>query len=344
MKTLEAAPQPPGHRATPEQAPSTSLALLAYRLDIQARAQAWADMDDPELRRRATEAARDMDVEALWSLTEANLLLNGLSGAKVSHHTIRAYRKGLDVFLGYAQQVGLQLLRPRPNHGVAYARWLEAQGYNTSTVRVRLAAARKLFAALRWAGATDATPFADVRPAPDPVPRTEKRKPYSETEVEELVRAGDLEEKVILLLGAHAGLRVSEIAGLQRVDVHLDGEHPYLMVTGKHQKRQGVPLSRTLAKALSLWLSATPDLGPRVLSAGSVDYVQGRVKAVCERTGVPYSRRQVHGLRHSAGTRIYSDTSDLLAVRDHLRHADITSSEIYVEYARKTKAPAVKSW
>ncbi|GAA5502700.1 tyrosine recombinase XerC [Deinococcus xinjiangensis] len=318
--------------------------MMVYRLDLQARAQAWADMDVPEMRRRATEAARDMDVESLWSLTEAHLLLNGLSGAKVSRHTIRAYRKGLETFLEYARMVGLQLLRPRPNHGVAYARWLEAKGYNTSTVRVRLAASRKLFAALRWAGATDATPFADVRPAPDPVPRTEKRKPYSDVEVEELVRASDLEEKVILLLGAHAGLRVSEIAGLQRLDVHLDGEQPYLMVTGKRQKRQGVPLSRTLAKALYAWLNATPNLQGRVLSSGSVDYVQNRVKAVCERTGIPYSRRQVHGLRHSAGTRIYSDTADLLAVRDHLRHADITSSEIYVEYSRKMKTSPVKAW
>lgn len=323
---------------------SNSLEIMAYRLDIQARAQAWADMDVPELRRRATEAARDMDVESLWSLTEANLLLNGLSGAKVSCHTIRAYRKGLDTFLEYAQQIGLQLLRPRPNHGVAYARWLEAKGYNTSTVRVRLAAARQLFSALRWSGATDATPFADVRPAPDPVPRTEKRKPYTNSEIEELVRAGDLEEKVILLLGAHAGLRVSEIAGLQRADVHLDGEQPHLVVTGKRQKRQAVPLSRTLTKALATWLVATPQIGPQVLSAGSVDYIQGRVKAVCERTGISYSHCQVHGLRHSAGTRIYSDTTDLLAVRDHLRHASIVSSEIYVEYSRKMKDSPVKGW
>ncbi|GGL89852.1 hypothetical protein GCM10010840_29880 [Deinococcus aerolatus] len=72
--------------------------------------------------------------------------------------------------------------------------------------------------------------------------------------------------------------------------------------------------------------------------------VQGRVKAVCGRSGVPSSRRQVHGLRHSAGTRIYADTGDLLAVRDHLRHADIISFEIHVEYARKMKDRPVKGW
>jgi integrase/recombinase XerC len=324
--------------------PATSTELLRYRLNLQTRAQGWADLDPAELRRRATVAARDLDAGALWDLTEAHLLLNGLAGARVSPHTLRAYRKGLTVFLTYATGVGVQLLRPRPNHGVAYVRWLEAQGFRTSSVRVRLAAARKLFAALRWAGAGDSTPFADVRPAPDPVARTEKRRPYSDSEVLTLLRHADLEEQVILLLGAHAGLRVSEIAGLQRSDLQLDGEQPYLMVTGKRQKRQSVPLSRTLQAALGVWLAATPGLTARVISGGSSDYVQDRVRSVCARAGVAYTRRQVHGLRHSAGTRMYSETQDLLAVRDHLRHADITSSEIYVEYARKLKDSAASRW
>ena len=251
------------------------LEMMVYRLDLQSNAQTWAAQDEGEIRRRAVTAARDMNVAALWDLLEANLILNGLVGAKVSPHTLRAYRKGLSTFLEFAQTAGVQLLRPRPNHGAAYARWLEGQGYNTSTVRVRLAAARKLFAALRWAGATDATPFADVRPAPDPVPRTEKRKPYTQGEVETLLRRADLEEKVILLLGAHAGLRVSEIAGLRRADIHLQGEHPHLMVTGKRQKRQGVPLSQSLQQVLQAWLAGTPQLTTYVIGGQSSDYVQG---------------------------------------------------------------------
>lgn len=246
---------------------------LAYRMNLQARAQAWADLDLAQMRRRAVEAARDMDEAGLWSLTEAHLLLNGLAGAKVSAHTIRAYRKSVRTFLEYAREAGVQLLRPRPHHGAAFVRWLESKGLNTSTVRVGLAAGRKLFVAIRWAGATDATPSADVRPAPDPVARTEERRPYTTSEIDTLVRVGDLEEKVIVLPGAHAGLRVSEIAGLQRADLHLETSPPYLTVVGKRQKRQSVLLSRSLHLALMRWLAATPTLGPRVLSGGNSDYV-----------------------------------------------------------------------
>lgn len=342
--TTGSLPLPVLRRSLPSPSSEGGTTQLAYRMDLQARAQGWADLEAAEMRRKAVEAARDLDEIELWSLTEAHLVLNGLAGAKVSTHTVRAYQRGLQVFLQYAQDAGVQLLRPRPNHGVAYVRWLEAQGHSTSTVRVRLAAARKCFAALRWAGATDSTPFADVRPAQDPVPRTEKRKPYSDGDLDILLRAADMEERVILLLGAHAGLRVSEIVGLRRADVHLDAQPPYLMVTGKRQRRQAVPLSRSLTQALRTWLAATPQIRPRVLSASSSDYVQIHLKSLCEKVGVTYSRRQVHGLRHSAGTRVYAETGDILAVRDHLRHADITSSEIYVEYARQDQASVVGDW
>ena len=332
------------HRQTLLPELSSSLAIMAYSLSSQSTAQAYAGLNEAELKRRGTEAARDMNEEALWELVQANLILNGLSGARVSPHTLRAYRKGLGTFLNFARIAGVQLLRPRPNHGAAYVRWLESRGSTTSTVRVRLAAARKLFAALRWAGVTDAAPFTDVRPAPDPVPKTEKRRPYTNAEIEQMLGGSDAEERVILLLGAHAGLRVSEIARLQRADVHLESQPPYLVITGKRQKRQSVPLSTSLGQALRHWISATPQIGPQVITSTSSQYVQARVKAICKRTGIPYARRHVHGLRHSAGTRIYSDTGDLLAVRDHLRHADITSSEIYVEYARKLEESPVTDW
>jgi len=228
----------------------SSLELMVYRLNIQARAQTWADLEPAELRRRAVEAARDGDMQALWDMTEAYVLLQGLAGARVSEHTLRAYRTGVALFTEYARPAGVQLLRPRPNHGVAYARWLEAKGLSTSSVRVRLAAACSLYAALRWAGATDAVPFADVRPGRDPVVRTEKRKPYSPDDLTQLLAHAHPEEAVMVLLGAHAGLRSSEIAGLPRTDLHLDEPEPFLVVTGKRQKRQSVPLSGTLTLAL----------------------------------------------------------------------------------------------
>jgi len=56
-----------------------------------------------------------------------------------------------------------------------------------------------------------------------------------------------------------------------------------------------------------------------------------RLKALCERTGVRYEGREVHGLRHTAGTLMYARTKNLRAVAQHLRHAQLDTAAIYAE-------------
>jgi len=59
------------------------------------RTRDLATMSEDELRRFASEAARDRDGAALWSLTEAHLTLHGSSGSRVSGHTLSAYRHAI---------------------------------------------------------------------------------------------------------------------------------------------------------------------------------------------------------------------------------------------------------
>ena len=321
-----------------------STELMQYTLDLQSRSERLAQLSPEALRRRGVEAARDRDLHGLWDLTEAYLVLRGARGARVSRHTLTTYRTGLGTFLSYAGQAGLSLLHPKPNEGFAYVRWLETQGLAPASVKNRLAAARCLFAALRWSGACDAAPFSDVRAPADPVARSEKRKPYPEQDLQRLLAHADAQEALIVLLGTHAGLRVSEMLSLTRPNLHLDGSAPYMTVTGKRQKEQDVPVSPTLRAALLRWTAMTPQLAPRLLSMTTRQTVSVHLAALCERAGVRYDKRAVHGLRHSAGTRVYAETRDLLEVRDHLRHRDVTSSEIYVEYARKDRPAVNRNW
>ena len=50
----------------------------------------------------------------------------------------------------------------------------------------------------------------------------------------------------------------------------------------------------------------------------------------------------VHGLRHFSGMFYADQTSDLRKVRDHLRHASMSSTEIYMAAARDTDE--VREW
>ena len=76
---------------------------------------------------------------------------------------------------------------PGANAGFRYARHLEQTGLAPSSVQVRLAAGRALYAALRWAGSSDAAPFTNVKAASDPIPRWEKRKPYLDEDIATLL-------------------------------------------------------------------------------------------------------------------------------------------------------------
>lgn len=320
----------------------SSLAIQAFNLTLQARADRLAQLEPEALRVQAVTAARDMDEAGLWAVLEAFLVLRSSRGARVSVRTLEAYQAGLKALLEWAGPAGMSLLRPRGNDGFRYVRHLEALGLAPASVRVRLAAARMLYAALRWAGATDAAPFTDVKAAHDPVPAWEKRKPYADSEVRALLAAAEVEDRVIILLGSDCGLRVTEMSRMLRGDVHLGGERPYLVVTGKREKRQRVPLSRRTEAALGAWLSLTPGYGPHLLTIRTRRAIEDRLKRLCERADIPY--QGVHSLRHRAGTKAYKQTRDILVVRDLLRHANTQVTERYVHHAREGEVAVNRDW
>lgn len=323
-----------------------TLALVQHNLELQARADRVAALEPESRRREAIRAARDADPDALWALVEAFLVTHGRRGARVSDHTLSSYQKGLTVFLDWAGPAGVSLLRPGGSDGYRFTRHLEGLKLAPSSVRTRLAAARALYGALRWSGATDSAPFTDVRTAPDPTPRHEKRKPYTDDDLAAMLLAAGPQESVILLLGAHCGLRNAEMRSLAWGDVHLDGNVPFMNVQGKRGRRQDVALSRSATAALRSWRGMRGQVKPSdpVLLIRSSRGLGKAVERVCQDAGVPYHGREVHGLRHSAGTKVYVATNDLLAVRDTLRHRSIDSSEIYVDYARGQKPKVNADW
>jgi site-specific recombinase XerD len=154
-------------------------------------------------------------------LLEAYLATYGAAGARLSPHTLRSYRCGLLAFLEYANSHAFNLIRPGRDAGARWLRALEAEGNSASTVRVRLAAMRMLYRALRWAGASEADPFADVQAAKDHTAAWDKRSPHLHADVERLISAAGLKDRVLVFLCAHGVLRVSEAIALSWADIDL---------------------------------------------------------------------------------------------------------------------------
>lgn len=316
--------------------------LVPAQVALAQRAGRYAHLSEEERKRAAALAVQSQDLDLLWALTEAHLTLYGGQGARVSPLTLRSYRTGVRIFLAWAGHEALSLLRPKRDTGAAYVRFLEGQGLEASTVRVRLAAARAFYRALRWADLTDARPFAEVRAAPDRTPRHEKRQPYTEAEVAAMLDAAPPRERVLLLLGAHTGLRVAELVALAWRDVDLEAGE-IVVRRGKGGKTGRVYASKRLCGALRDWKAQGSGEGVVLgyVNADSARHFLGKVAAAA---GVASKGRALHSLRHYSGTRIYRETHDLKRVADHLRHADVSTSAIYARHAEDELRATTADW
>lgn len=343
-----AKPTPPGHEI--ERRAKTELEQL----------DKWRHATAGERKLWASRAARDRDEGELWDLLRASL-----SRSSASVHTLRSYRTGLRALLASFESVNL--LRATPADAERFRYDLERENeigrkLSASSVRQRMSVAAAFYAALRWAGATDVDPFGSAaRPKPpDRAADRMRGKAVREEELEALllhvrqrkpVDPDALLLEVVLLLGAHAGLRASEMLALHWTEVDVAG-HEVRVKSGKGNRARTVVMSRALRAALverrGVAGSGAPD--GQVVPIGSPRALYGRLARLWaasigkwpqDRGPRPFVGVGVHGLRHYAGVRLAAEAQDLRVVRDHLGHASVQTTE---GYAASASARFVRDW
>lgn len=314
--------------------------IQRFTSSITDRTQTWISLPPGDLKRNAARAARDRDPLELWSLTESWLCTYGKAGARVSPKTLESYEVGVRQVLTAASAINL--LEPPRDWGAGYVRTLEdpkrvPKAMSASSVRVRLAAARALWSALRWSGATQSDPFEFVHPAKDPTPAWEKRQPYQQSQLEALLDSAEPRERLILLLGGHAGLRIAESCALLPEDISVE-QRQLRVQHGKGGKARTVNLSKRLCEAL---LEYPMQRGVAILGIAPHG-ARYALRRLCLSAGVPYSA--THPLRHASGTRLYSQTKDLETVARHLGHANLETSRVYAKWSDQALKRAVEDW
>ncbi len=302
----------------------------------------WARMA-PEMRRiRAVKAANERDAEALWEVAHYVLATRGRKRAGLSPRTRSAYRRGVHDLVEAWQDENL--LRPSPDAGPIWMIRLETEpierrvdGRAThaprapATVAVKLAAGKALYRALRHVGATDADPFRDLTAPTDPVAADEKREAYRPGEVARLLAAADPRDRAFVHLCASAGLRNAEATSLTWGQI--DARDGLLRrVVGKGGRVRDVPAADALLRSLAAIRpeGARPD--QRVLGFGDAR-ARARLRALCARADVRYEGREVHGLRHAAGTEV-ARRHGIDAAADLLRHANLQTTRRYAKRSR----------
>ncbi|WP_424952821.1 tyrosine-type recombinase/integrase [Deinococcus sp.] len=303
------------------------------------------NLTDQALRVRAVQAASAYDLETLVNVTHAYMTTASRKGARTSRKTLDAYALAVRDFVPWARDHGVTLLRPGQRDGGRYLAHLQtrpSQGQgkvgplSASTAAQYVAGVRALYRALRWAGATEAQPFEDTHVPPDPTPGIVKNPPYRQ-EVDAALEQCGPRLAALLLLCAHAGLRITEALGLKTTD--LQGSR--VTVTGKGGKTRIVPLSRRLRAALQGVVA--------VNGAGNLfdwNYAQAsyRMQKAFRAAGYPGVWRGFHAARKHSGTRLYTATKDFTRVGLFLGHSSVDTTRRYVAVEQDDVAGEIENF
>ena len=269
----------------------------------------------------------------------------------VSPHTLRAYRRDLELFLEYlsAQDreatpslTGVDRLVMRGFLGFCTRR-----GLGNRSLGRAVSALRTFYRFLQREDLVELNPARAVT-----APRFEKYLPsyLDRGQVERLFdrataramdgRVTDVRNLAIVELFYSTGIRLSELQGINRRDIDLVSQQ--LKVRGKGRKERIVPVGSHAVTALRNWESRRDELvrrlGPRAdrgalflarsgkrLGARAIQQAMTRfLDQVDADAGL-----STHSLRHSFATHLLDAGADLRAVQELLGHASVSTTQIY---------------
>ena len=146
----------------------------------------------------------------------------------------------------------------------------------------------------------------------------------------------DVRARTILLLFYEAGLRRSELTGLNDVDIDFGSRQ--LKVTGKRNKQRIIPFGQELADALGQYLEARREqFGQRensalFLSDKGERMTGSQVYLIVHRyltLVTSLKKRSPHVLRHTFATAMLNNGAGLESIKKLLGHESVDTTEIY---------------
>jgi len=295
-------------------------------------------------RRDAPGAVRDVAVDEAATQLIERLEIYLAHEANASAHTIRGYGSDLRQFAAFLAGRGGHLANADV-HGVrAYLASLAGSRRKTSIGR-KLAALKHFFRHCASHGGRRDDPAASLS-----APKRERFLPPHLT-VDEMFRVLDgmraagpisARDRAILEVLYSAGIRVSEVVGLDWLNIDCRGE--VVRVLGKGRKERIVPIGATALAALKRYRQQWPAHRRRNTQAVFLNARGGRltVRSVARiverhvRRAETHIRASPHAFRHSYATHLLNAGADLRAIQELLGHASLSTTQRYthVDFTR----------
>ncbi|MBX3422682.1 MAG: tyrosine recombinase XerC [Pirellulaceae bacterium] len=258
--------------------------------------------------------------------------------------TIKSYREDLiDLADFLVDSLGKNIqpkdVTPRDLRG--YVAALHEAGYAQSSISRKLASLRSFY---RYAQRQQLSPSNPAKPLRNP--RGGRKLPHflTSSEIGQLLQAplvaesGGVRDRAILETMYSAGLRVSEVVGLNDGDI--DWAEAITRVRGKGRRERLAPLGTFAIAALKQYLSVRK-LSPRIPKGAEAPVFVNRfgtrltVRSVgrmlekyIAQVGLD-TRTSPHTLRHSFATHLIDRGADIRSVQELLGHKSLVTTQIY---------------
>ncbi|HSJ12817.1 MAG TPA: tyrosine recombinase XerC [Longimicrobiales bacterium] len=298
---------------------------------------------------RAPQAASDNELDV------AAYLRNLRDARQLSPHTVAAYRRDLAEFTGFLarrfQQPGWSWNDVDRAALRAFLGELNRRGLARRSIARKLSSVRSFLRFLHREEIVEANPARAVRS-----PKLDRRLPgwLTRAEVEKLFAAAELRsaegsfrgvrDHAVVELFYATGMRLSELQALDTTSLDLVSEQ--VRVLGKGRKERIVPIGRAAAAALRRYELRRDELVGR--TAGdrhalflsergrrlSGRQLQNLMKAFLDRAAGD-AGLSTHSLRHSFATHLLDAGADLLAVKELLGHASLSTTRIYTHTSKE---------
>jgi len=265
--------------------------------------------------------------------------LNHLASQRgLSPITIKNYQRNLAEFVDFfIEKQIVDWANLESDHVRLMVKQLNQKGIKARSIATKLSALRSFLAYLVQNEVLTFNPAKGIA-----APKLDKPLPKN-ISVDEVFQLLDIDENDPLSLRDHAmmelmyssGLRLSELVGINLIDLKLREKE--LIVLGKGSKQRLLPITETAVEAIKLWLTVRPEFcesGETALFTSklkkriSVRSVQARMEKWGLQQNLP-SHLNPHKLRHSFATHMLESSGNLRAVQTLLGHADLSTTQVY---------------
>ncbi len=269
-----------------------------------------------------------------WDVAGFEAWLGGRAAA-----TRKAYVSDIEAFAEFMSRLDVD--GPAGVERMHLRRYLASLGTRRlarATIARKAAALRSYFSWQFRQGRLDADPARSLR-APSGGGRLPRV--LSGGEVSSLLDAPaetplDRRDLAVLELLYAAGLRVSELCGLDRGDIDL--RQRTVTVLGKGSKQRRVPIHDTAVDALQEWLEHGRDelagpVEPAFVNQRGARLGPRDVRRILDRRAS--APTHPHALRHTYATHLLDGGADLRVVQELLGHSSLATTQLYTHVSKE---------